>query len=480
VSALHRIDDWFVGRVSFPLTNYLFNRRGVLASCRQLLKSEYYPEEQLQEMQLRKFRAVLRHAGQFCPYYTSKFRQLGVTPEDIKSLEDVRRIPPLSRQDVAEHCREMIDARYRHSLPQAQGLSRAPGQPVLLGRFRSGTLVRNSSSGSTGAPLVFYDDGSISAASWAFELRLRHWYGIEAGAREARMMRMLADYMPNDRKLWARKRLWHQLVLPGHGLTDKEYAFCVQKLREFKPRVLWGFTPALTGLAEYIRRSGDDASSFRPELTIAWAAPLYQHEEKLLKDVFHCAVSSLYSAREVGHIGAWCPSHTLHVNQEQMLVESNASPEHGRLGEIIVTPLTLSPMPFIRYRLGDLGQVARSQCACGRTLQTIKELLGRTAEIFVTKDGRAITPGFWCRLFATGGQSDCVDRFQIVYRQTDQISIRVVRRNGFSESIEEEMRRTLRKNFSPEIRFQFEYVPHIAPQASGKYQIVVNEVGRQG
>ncbi len=479
MSALHKIDDWFVGRISFPLTNYLFNRRGVLSGYRRMLKSEYYPEEQLQEMQLLKFRAALRYASQFCPYYTKKFSRLGVAPEDIKSLEDVRRIPPLSRQDVAEHGEEMIDTRYRHSLP-AHDSSRAPGQPVLLGRFGSGTLVRNTSSGSTGAPLVFYDDGSISAASWAFELRLRHWYGIEAGAREARMMRMSADYMPNDRKLWARQRLWHQLVLPGHNLTDKEYAFCVQKLREFKPRVLWGFTPALTGLAEYIRRNGDDTSSFRPELTIAWAAPLYGHEEKLLQDVFHCPVSSLYSAREVGHVGAWCPSHTLHINQEHMLVESNASPEHGMLGEIIVTPLALSPMPFIRYRLGDIGQVARSQCACGRTLQTIEELLGRTAEIFVTKDGHAIAPAFWCRLFAADVQSELVERFQIVYRQTDLIAIRVVKRIGFAERIEEEMRRTLRKNFSSEIRFQFEYVPHIAPQASGKYQIVVNEAGRQG
>ena len=478
MSALGAIEDWFVGRVSFPLTNYLFNRRGVMASYRQLLKSEYYAEEQLQEMQLGKFRAALRYASQFCPYYMKKFGRLGLAPEDIKSLEDVRRIPPLSRQDVAEHGEDIVDARYRRSLP-AHDLSRAPGQPVLLGRFRSGTLVRNTSSGSTGAPLVFYDDGSISAASWAAELRLRHWYGIGAGAREARMARMLADYMPNDRKLWARQRLWHQLVLPGHNLTDKEYAFCVRKLREFKPRVLWGFTPALAGLAEYIRHSGEDVSSFRPELTIPWAAPIYEREEKLLKDVFHCAVSSLYSAREVGHVGAWCPSHTLHVNQEQMLVESNTSPEHGRLGEIIVTPLTLSPMPFIRYRLGDIGQVTRSRCACGRTLETIEELLGRTAEMFVTKDGRMITPGFWCRLFMTGRKSEVVERFQIVYRQTDQISIRMVRRNGFGESLDEEMRQTLRKNFSPEIQFQFEYVPHIAPQPSGKYQIVVNEVGRQ-
>ncbi|MGA2989423.1 MAG: hypothetical protein ABSD88_03025 [Candidatus Korobacteraceae bacterium] len=482
MNALHKLDDWFVGRVSFPATNYLLNRSGVLASYRELLKSEYYPQEQLEEMQLRRFRAVLRHAYQLCPYYTKKLKQLGVAPDEIRSLEDVRRIPALSKREVVEHGEEMIDMRYRRSLQAGQGSPRVPGQPgqpIPLGRFRRRKLIRNVSSGSTGAPVAFYDDGSISAASWAFELRLRRWYGIEAGAREARMARVSADYMPNDRQIWARKRLWHQLMLPGSNLTDKEYALCLRKLREFKPRVLWGYTAALAGLAEYAQRSGEDVSSFSPELAIGWAGPVYEHEEKIIKDVFGCAVSNIYSSREVGHIAAWCPNHTWHVSQEHVLVESNADPAQGELGEIIVTPLSLSPMPFIRYRLGDIGQLASSKCACGRTLQVMQDFLGRTGEIFVTKDGRMITAVFWNRIFMVGGQSQFVERFQIVYRRPDQIAIRIVKRNGFAESIEEDIRQILRKNFSPDIHFQFEYVPRIDPQASGKYQVVVNEVGRR-
>jgi phenylacetate-CoA ligase len=340
-------------------------------------------------------------------------------------------------------------------------------------------LVRNSSSGSTGKPVVFYDDGSTSAANWAFELRLRHWYGIGRGAREARMSRTSADYMPSDRQIWARKRLWHQLVLPGINLADKEYAFCLRKLREFKPTVLWGCTSALSGLAEYVRRTGQDISSCSPKLAIGWAEQVYEHNEKIIKDVFNCAMSNIYGSREVGHIAAWCPNHTLHVNQEQVLVETEPVAADSELGEIIVTPLTLSPMPFIRYRIGDVGQLARSRCACGRTLQVVQELLGRTGDVFVTQDGRMIAPGLWCRLFMIGRQSVYVEKFQIVYHRRDLISIRIVKREGFVESIEQEMRQTLRKNFGPEIRFQFEYVPHIAPLASGKHQLIVNRLEAQ-
>ena len=450
------------------------------ADYARLIQSEYQPPEKIEQLQLRKLREVLRHAYRVCPYYTAKFKQIGFVPEDIQTLADVSRIPALSRKEVIANCEEMVDAGQRPAVESAKQSKRGPGQPVPLGRFRGEKLVRNASSGSTGAPVIFYDDGSMTAVSWALEMRLRKWFGIDPGAREARMARISVDYMPKDLQVWMRKRLWHQLMLPGVNLADKEYAFCLQKLREFRPRVLWGFTSALAGLADYIRRSGEDVSTCSPELAIGWAAPVYEHEEKVLRDVFHCAVTNIYGAREVGHVAAWCPNHTWHINQEHMLVESNNDPRDGELGEIIVTPLDISPMPFIRYRLGDLGRLAPSRCACGRTLQVMEDFLGRTGEVFVTEDGRMIPPNFWCRFFMVDGQSQFVERFQVIYRRPDLISIRIVKRQGFSERTEDDMKRILRKNFNADVHFEFEYVPRIDPQVSGKYQMVVNETRNLG
>ena len=75
-------------------------------------------------------------------------------------------------------------------------------------------------------------------------------------------------------------------------------------------------------------------------------------------------------------------------------------------------------MPFIRYRMGDIGDVKPSRCQCGRTLQVIENLLGRTGEIFITKDGRMISPNFWCRTFMSGKVSGAIRRFQVVYTRT--------------------------------------------------------------
>jgi phenylacetate-CoA ligase len=479
MNLLKKCDDWMVGHVSFPVTNYLFNRKGVMSDYRSMLESERYSEEQLQQVQLRKLHHVLSYANRFVPYYGRRFKQLGLVPEDIRTLADVALIPTLSRQEVIENCDDLVDVRFRSSLAAAKQSTRGPGQPAPFARFRKEKLVRNSSSGSTGAPVIFYDDGSITAVSWAFEMRIRKWYGIDPGAREARMARISVDYMPNDLQIWLRKRLWHQLMLPGVNLADKEYALCVQKMKQFRPQVLWGFTSALAGLADYVRRTGEEVRQFSPKLAIGWAAPVYEHEERILKDVFRCEVTNIYGAREVGHIAAWCPAHSWHINQEHMLVESNRDPRGGEIGEIIVTPLDPSPMPFLRYRLGDLGRPARSRCACGRTLQVIDEFLGRTGEIFVTKDGRMIPPNFWCRFFMVGEQSQFVERFQVIYRSPELISIRIVKRKGYSGQTEHDMERILQKNFSSDVHFEFEYVPKIAAQISGKYQMVVNQAKTQ-
>ncbi len=475
MNPLSRCEDWLVGNVAFPVTSFCMNRKGVMQSYRDMIAAEWKSEEFLRDIQLAKLRRLLNYAYKQCPFYTKRFRQIGMVPDDIRSLEDMKHVPPLSRQEVIEQGESVLNKVYAAAVAEAKSSARGPGQPIALGRFKRNRLVKNTSSGSTGAPVTFYEDGSVTAGNWAFELRLRHWYGFQPGVREARMARVSADYIPRGFQHWARRHFWHQLMLPGVNLADHEYALALQKIREFRPQVLWGFTSALAGLAEYVQRSGEDVRSCSPKLAIGWAAPVYEHEEKILKDVFGCAVTNIYGGREVGHIAGLCPNHVWHINQDNVLLESNEDPTTAELGEVLVTPLNLSPMPFIRYRLGDLGRPATSRCACGRKLQVLEDFLGRTGEVFVTKDGRMIAPNFWCRFFMVDGQSKFVERFQVIYRKNDLISIRIVKKQGFSEATEADMQRILRKNFTSDIRFEFEYVPRIEPQISGKYQMVVNE-----
>ena len=481
MSLIERAEEHLVGRVTFPLTNYLFNRRNIMPQYRYLRRSEWYETERLRDLQLYKLKQLIAYAYEQVPFYAKRFHAIGLEPEDVVSLEDLKKIPSLTRQDVIDHRHEMVDRTFSGSIDHADQSKRGPGEPIPFAPFRRHRLVRNTSSGSTGAPTVFYEDGSRTALNWALELRLKSWFGITPGEREGRMVRLSSDYMPKSRVIRLRNRLWNQLIVPGVNLTDEHYAICAEKIGKFRPKVLWGFTSALAGFADYLRRKEINPTSWGIQLITGWAAPVYDHERKILKEVFSCAVSNIYSAREVGHVAGQCAHGSYHINQEHSLVEreDDGSGSGGEGGELVVTTLDMSPMPFIRYRMGDIGKVADSTCGCGRKLQVLQDFLGRTGEVYRTRDGRMISPNFWCRTFMNVKLSDAVKRFQVVYVRDDFMRIRIVKSPAYNESTEQLLRNHLEKNFPGDMNIEFDYVPEIRPQVSGKYQMVVNEIARR-
>jgi len=479
MSVIEKGEAYLVGRLTFPLTNYLLNRKNILSRYDALRRSEWFEPERLRGLQLQKLKQLIAYAYERVPFYTERFRAIGLLPADISSLEDLKQIPPLSRQEVIDHRNAMVDSSLAESVTIADQSRRGPGEPIPFAPFHRHKLVRNTSSGSTGAPTVFYEDGSRTALNWVHELRLKSWYGIMPGSREARMVRLSTDYLPRSRTIQLRNRLWNQLIIPGVNLTDEHYALCVEKIAEFRPKVLWGFTSALAGLADYLRRGSIDPQPWGIQLAVGWAAPVYDHERKILAEVFSCAVSNIYSAREVGHIAGQCAHGAFHINQEHSLVERDDSNSGagGEAGELLVTTLDISPMPFIRYRMGDIGSVVESTCSCGRKLPVLQDFLGRTGEIFRSKDGRMISPNFWCRTFMNVKLSNAIKRFQVIYVRDDFMRIRIVKDANYTEATEQILRDHLKKNFPKDMTFEFAYVPEIKPQISGKYQMVVNEMG---
>jgi phenylacetate-coenzyme A ligase PaaK-like adenylate-forming protein len=475
---LHQI---LVGRITFPATNYLLHRKDILSRYRKLLLAEHYSKEAIRELQFQKLSAVLQHAYARSPFYRQRFMEIGLIPQDIKTMEDMRRIPPLTRRDLTERRLDLLDTRYRESALAADRAVKGRSSPVYIALTRRHGLIRRNTSGSTGIPTVFYEDGSTTALNWVHELRLKHWFGLRPGAKEARMSVIASQYKDNSKIPSLRQLLWNQMTLPGYFLSDREYELCVRKIRKFRPRILWGPTAALTGLARFVRRTNEDISQCLPDLLITRAAPLYAHEKDLLTEVFGCPVTNIYGTRELGHVAMNCPHGSAHVNQLNYLVEiESVDIKQGSAGpgNILVTPLFESPMPFLRYRVGDIAELGESDCPCGRPQMVIKKMMGRTGEVFKTQDGRLIEPGFWCIAFEGRRLSRDVERFQVVFRRQDCVRIRIVRRAGFSAETEADLRHYLDENFPSGIQFELEYVPEIKPQSSGKYLLIVNEIER--
>ena len=190
-----------------------------------------------------------------------------------------------------------------------------------------------------------------------------------------------------------------------------------------------------------------------------------------------CPITNIYGTREVGHIAMRCPEGSFHVNEEYLLVEqeNNGSSSSLEAGELLLTTLDTSVMPFLRYRIGDFGKLSRKVCTCGRSLLVLDEILGRTGEIFHTRDGRMLSPNFWCRAFMNKGLNGNINRFQIVYKSDNEIQIKIVQADTYSKDSEDELLRFLKKNFHQSMNIYLTYVNEIKQSTSGKYQMIINE-----
>jgi len=431
--------------------------------------------DELHDLQLQKFRERLCHAAEWIPFYQRQFRQLGFDPRDVQSLDDVSQLPALSREDLVEYHADLVDRRMVKAVTAAD--QRGLAKPIPFAPFRRNRLVKHTSSGSTGEPVAYYEDGSTSAASWAFEKLFKNWYGIHRAPREVRMMRLATEYMPSGKTQSLRKLLWRHVVLPGLSLADHDYERSFDVLQKFQPAVLWGFTSALRGLAEYMLANGKRLS-YRPKLVVTWAEPVHAEEEDSLQRAFDCPVTNLYSSHEVGHIACRCPAGSFHVDQKHLLVQVDRESiklDDADSGELVITTLFDSPMPFIRYRMGDIGSVSESTCSCGRKLQVLNSLVGRTYELFTTRDGRMISPNFWLHLFRRENVAGFIKRFQITYKKDGNILIKIVPKPGHSMETEPELRQLVAASLENQAILDWTYVAEITPEPSGKIPIVKHE-----
>ncbi|MCJ7650919.1 MAG: hypothetical protein MUP85_20090 [Candidatus Lokiarchaeota archaeon] len=442
------------------------------------MRSQWYSRDEIISSQLQKIQEIVSFSAKNVPFYQKRFKAIGLEPGDIKGFSDFKEIPPLTRQDIIDHHVDMLDIEFRDSLKTINPEVQVAGRPKSLSLFRKHKLIMNTSSGSTGAPTVFYEDGTQTGLNWANELRLKSWFGVNPGSKEVRFLRSSSEELSKNLIALFRKSFWDQMLLPGVNLKEEDHARSYDRILKFKPKVLWGFTSAIAELAKYMIENNLKIGDARPEVAITWAAPLYDFEKKNIETAFNCKVTNIYGTREVGHIASRCPVGSFHVNQELLYVETNENStlSNQESKEILCTTLVKVPMPFIRFETGDVGELSDKFCECGRSLQVLSNLDGRTGEIIFDKDGKMIAPNVWCRFFMEGKLATKINRFQIRYKKNQDIEITIEKGKNFTEETHELILKKFRDQFSNDNKLIVQYIDKIKPTKSGKFKMIINEL----
>jgi phenylacetate-CoA ligase len=178
-----------------------------------------------------------------------------------------------------------------------------------------------------------------------------------------------------------------------HTPMSGELGGVVPEIIRYKPEMIYGYPSHLRAFAEWL---AEENTEYRPKVLLAGGKPTDEPNRQLIESALGCDVYHGYGATEFGLIALECREKAgMHVMAERFIVEvvRNGLPvSPGERGEIVITSLMNSAMPFLRYGLGDIGYMSRDPCSCGRTTPLLKSVEGRLIDHVVTPDGRTISP----------------------------------------------------------------------------------------
>jgi phenylacetate-CoA ligase len=361
--------------------------------------------------QSERLRAQVRHAAAHSPFYRRKFRAAGVTPARIRTLDDLRRLPFTTKDELKEN---------QAAAPPWGDVLAVPLAEVLRVHLTSAT---------TGRPLAFLDTREDWYGFYHSYARSLYAYGV----RKADMVMAAFSYGPwigYWSGFYAAQDLGC-LVFPVGGLSTDQR---IDALLTYPITVL-GCTPSYAlFLAEHAAKKGIDlAKDTRIRITWHTGEPgaAIPATKARIEAAFGAEAYDLPGLTEIAAWGFECDARAglTHVHEDycypEVLDEQDRPVGPGGRGELVFTSLYRKAMPLIRYRTRDIVQVADRKCPCGRTLIAFEGGVHARLDDMKKVRGIIVYPR---RIEELVRPHAAVDEFQVVFRRhegLDDILVRI-------------------------------------------------------
>jgi phenylacetate-CoA ligase len=423
----------------------------------QLKRSQWLAPEQIREIQECKLRELIHQAYYHVAYYRDMFDQLGLTPADIRNIEDLQKLPLLDKKTVRAHL--YFD--------------------LLSDNHDKKKMLKITTSGSTGEPFVCYADKYQLEMRWAATLRSMEWAGYRFGDRQARLWHQTIGMSLGQ---VIRERidalLSRRMFIPAYEMSDKNLPQSMEKLRKFRPVLIDGYAESFNFLAHYIKRHA--LQGVKPKGIISSAQALPDQSREVIEAAFECRVFDKYGSREFSGVAYESEGHEGHlVVAENYIVEilkEGRPAKPGELGEVVITDLNNRCMPIIRYRVGDLAVAIDNTVPspCGRGLPRVGRIEGRAQAIIIGANGNYLPGTFFMHYFKDFDY--VVRQFQIVQERLSHLTLRIVKADRFNDQLFAEILAGLRRYVGAEMEITIEFVDSIPLVRTGKHQATISRL----
>jgi phenylacetate-CoA ligase len=321
---------------------------------------------QLAELQRERLRAVAAYVYDRIGLYRERFDDAGVGPDQIRSLDDLRRLPFTRKDDLRDHYPFGLFAVPREDVVRIHGSSGTTGKPTVVGYTRADLEV-------------FAEVNARSLAMLGAEpgmmLHNAFGYGLFTGGLGLH---------------YGAERLGMTVVPVSGGMTERQLLL----ITDFRPDVI-ACTPsyALTLVQAFEQRGiGPDEISLR--FAVVGAEPWTEAMRAEIDRGLGVRTSNAYGLSEVIGPGVSCECieerNGSHVHEDHFLPEvvdpeSGEQLPEGEVGVLVFTALTKQALPLIRYWTGDLASLSWEPCSCGRTFVRMSPIRGRTDDMLIIR-----------------------------------------------------------------------------------------------
>ncbi len=327
---------------------------------------ETMPREALEAIQLKRLQGVVERVYATVAPYRKKMDDAGVRPSDIKKLEDLKKLPFTTKDDL------------RDNYPF--GMFAVPLERVVR---------VHASSGTTGKPTVVgYTKRDID--TWA-ELMARTL--TCAGVHRGDIVHNAYGYGLFTGGLgfhYGAERLGATVIPISGGNTKRQ----IMIMRDFGSTVLTCTPSYALNIAEVIRESGLDPSDLKLRVGIFGAEPWSEKMRAEIERQLGIDAIDIYGLSEI--IGPGVSVECIEKKEGLHIFEDHFIPEiidpdteevlpHGETGELVFTTLTKEAFPVIRYRTRDITRLITEPCTCGRTLYRMEKIMGRTDDMLIIR-----------------------------------------------------------------------------------------------
>lgn len=441
----------FIAKLVFPLQERV-KKHDTVRVRRQMEESQWWSAERIAALQVERLKAFLTNIGANVPYYRELFASTGFDPRAVKSTADLQPLPFLTKAVIKDNTDAL-------RADDAKGLA----------RFNTG--------GSSGVPLIFFIGTERVTHDVAAKWRATRWWDVDIGDPEVVVWGSPIELGTQDRMRLIRDKLMRTELLPAFEMSDERVEAFIARIRQMRPKMLFGYPSAISHIAGYAEKKGLRLDDLGVKVVFVTSERLYDHQREVISRVFASPVANGYGGRDAGFIAHACPSGSMHITAEDIVVEiidgeGNVLPR-GKSGEIVVTHLATRDYPFVRYRTGDVGVLSDHACPCGRGLPVLSEIQGRSTDFVIAADGTVM---HGLALIYVLRDIPGVASFKIVQETTLLTTVFVEPGKLFKAEDVTRIEDGLKRRLGDAVTIDVKLVDVVPAEASGKFRYVISRV----